>query len=133
MAYESNESGTNEVYIRPFPDTDAGKWQVSTSGGTAPLWAHNGRELFYIKPSPGRQMMVVTVETEPIFSVGERRVLFPLGTEYWLSANYAAYDVAADDEHLFMVRRFASGDELVGSALIIVENWLEELKAKVGN
>ena len=78
-------------------------------------------------------MMVVTFETEPTFNVGVRRVLFPLGTEYWLSANYAAYDVAADDEHLFMVRRFASGDELVGSTLIIVENWLEELKAKVGN
>ncbi len=64
-------------------------------------------------------------------SVGERRVLFPLGNEYWLSANYAAYDVATDDEHLFMVRDFASGD--VPSTLIIVDNWFEELKAKVGN
>jgi serine/threonine-protein kinase len=133
LAYESNETGTDEVYVRPFPDTDAGKWQVSTSGGRAPVWAHNGRELFYIKPPPGRQMMVAAVETELTFRVGEREALFPLGGEYHLSAQYAAYDVAADDEHLFMVRGFAVGDELVPSTLIVVENFFEELKAKVGN
>jgi serine/threonine-protein kinase len=133
LAYESNESGTDEVYVRPFPDTEAGKWQVSTDGGTAPVWAHSGRELFYVKPSDGRTMMVAAVETEPTFSVGERRALFPLGGEYWLSGQYAAYDVALDDEHFFLVRRRALGDERVAGTLIIVDNWFEELMAKVGN
>ncbi len=133
LAYESNESGTDEVYVRPFPDTEAGKWQVSTNGGTAPVWAHSGRELFYVKPPDGRTMMVAAVETEPTFSVGERRELFPLGSEYWLSGQYAAYDVAPDDEHFFLVRRPALGDERVAGTLIIVDNWFEELKAKVGN
>ncbi len=133
LAYESNESGTDEVYVRPFPDTDAGKWQVSTSGGRAPVWAHNGRELFYIRPSPARQMMVAAVETELTFRVGEREALFPLGSDYHLPARYAAYDVAADDKHLFMVRGVAFGDELVPSTLIVVENFFEELKVKVGN
>jgi hypothetical protein len=133
LAYEFNESGTDEVYVRPFPDTEAGKWQVSTNGGTAPVWAHSGRELFYVKPSDGRTMMVAAVETEPTFSVGERRALFPLGGEYWLSGQYAAYDVALDDEHFFLVRRRALGDERVAGTLIIVDNWFEELMAKVGN
>ena len=134
LAYESNESGTEEVYVRPFPDTEAGKWQVSTNGGTGPVWAHSGRELFYVKPPPGgRTMMVAAVETEPTFSVGERRALFPLGGEYWLSAQYAAYDVAPDDEHFFLVRSRAPDDERGTGGLIIVDNWFEELKAKVGN
>lgn len=47
LAYESNETGRNEVYVRPFPNVDAGKWQVSINGGQFPLWSHSGRELFY--------------------------------------------------------------------------------------
>ena len=47
MAYVSDESGKSEVYVRPFPDVDKGKWQVSTSGGDSPLWSPDGRELFY--------------------------------------------------------------------------------------
>ena len=60
-------------------------------------------------------------------------MLLPLGSEYWISANYAAYDVTADDEHLVMVRDFAFGDKLVPTTLIVVENFFEELKATVGN
>ena len=48
MAYTSNESGRNEIYVRPFPEVDKGKWQVSTSGGSTPRWSPNGRELFYL-------------------------------------------------------------------------------------
>ena len=47
LAYQSNESSHYEIYVRPFPNVTAGKWQVSTSGGTRPLWARNGQELFY--------------------------------------------------------------------------------------
>ena len=48
MAYTSDESGKSEIYVRPFPDVDKGKWQVSTSGGGSPLWSPDGRELFYL-------------------------------------------------------------------------------------
>ena len=47
MAYESNESGEWEIYVRPFPDVDSGRWQISTQGGVQPVWSANGRELFY--------------------------------------------------------------------------------------
>ena len=67
LAYESNESGRNEIYVRPFPNVDAGKRQVSTNGGTQPLWARNGQELFY--ESMGA-LMRVPVKTGSTF---ERR------------------------------------------------------------
>ena len=47
LAYQSNESGRDEVYMRPFPNLEAGRWLVSTNGGTTPLWARSGEELFY--------------------------------------------------------------------------------------
>ena len=69
VAYESNESGTVEVYVRPFPDVDAGHWQASTGGGTRPLWARSGRELFYVEAG-GSRIMTVSVEREPSFALG---------------------------------------------------------------
>ena len=48
LAYESNSSGRFEIYVRPFPNVGGGQWQVSTAGGTRPLWARSGKELFYV-------------------------------------------------------------------------------------
>ena len=48
LAYESNESGRYEIYVRPFPNVNSGRWQVSTSGGRTPVWARSGDELFYV-------------------------------------------------------------------------------------
>ena len=48
LSYESNESGQFQIYVRPFPAVDQGRWQVSTGGGRQPLWARNGRELIYV-------------------------------------------------------------------------------------
>ena len=50
LAYESDSSGRFEIYVRPFPNVDAGQWLISTAGGTRPLWAPNGQELFYVAP-----------------------------------------------------------------------------------
>ena len=56
MAYTSDETGQNEIYVRPFPEVNEGKWQVSTGGGDSPLWSPDGRELFY---RSGDTVMVV--------------------------------------------------------------------------
>ena len=48
LAYTSNESGTNEVYVRPFPNTSDVRWQVSNGGGASPVWSHDGNELFFV-------------------------------------------------------------------------------------
>jgi serine/threonine-protein kinase len=57
IAYESDESGIEEIYVRPFPGGQAGKWQISTGGGLFPIWSNNGRELFY--ETPDNHIMVV--------------------------------------------------------------------------
>ncbi len=72
LAYVSNESGTNEVYVRPFPGPGR-KLQVSTDGGSDPVWSRNGRELFYWR---GDAMMAATITTEPVLTAGSPRTLF---------------------------------------------------------
>jgi hypothetical protein len=111
------------VYVRPFPSVNA-KWLVSTNGGTEPRWAHSGRELFYISGS--NEMVVADVLAGSTFSLGERRVLFPLGA---LRTN--RWDVAPDDQRFIFERLGSAGGE--SGDLIVVENFFEELKAKVGN
>jgi serine/threonine-protein kinase len=73
MAYTSNESGRMEVYVRPFPEVDKGKWQISTSSGNSPLWSPDGRELFYL--SDDNSVMAVAVETKPTLGFGTPRML----------------------------------------------------------
>jgi serine/threonine-protein kinase len=126
LAYISDESGQNEVYVRPFPNTGDAKWQVSTAGGREPLWAHNGRELFY--RSESREFVVAEIITEPMFSIGEQRVLFS-SRPYERDANHRAYDVSADDQRFVMIRQTALGAS--GAKLVLVENWFEELKERM--
>jgi serine/threonine-protein kinase len=78
LAYTSDESGRDEIYVRPFPNTAAGRWQVSTAGGFATRWAHSGRELFY--ESPTGDFMAVPVAPGPTFNPGAPQRLFPLGS-----------------------------------------------------
>ena len=70
MAYGSNESGEYNVYVRPFPNLDDGKWMISTQGGGWPIWAPGGRELHYVRAGDQDQVMVVTFETEPAIRSG---------------------------------------------------------------
>ena len=70
LAYMSNETGINEVYVQPFPK-GAGRWQVSTSGGVFPRWRRDARELFYTTQSIGGRMMAVDVKsTNSTFEAG---------------------------------------------------------------
>jgi serine/threonine-protein kinase len=130
IAYKSDETGTTEVFVRPFPDTDGGKWQISSSGGRAPLWSRDGRELFYLNAS--NDMMAVRITTSPAFVADEPAVLFRvpddlLGMETeW----YTPWDVARDGR--FIMARTVADGEAGDRAIIVVENFLEELRARVG-
>ncbi len=74
LAYSSDESGSDEIYVRPFPDIDAGgRWQVSTGGGVQPLWARSGQELFYRN---GEAVIAVSIDTDPSFTQGNPEVMF---------------------------------------------------------
>ena len=126
LAYVSNESGRYEIYVRPFPNTQDSKWTVSIDGGQEPVWAHSGRELFY---KGSGSLMVVDVMPGADFVMGDRRALFQ-HAQFRSSLNHQQYDVGPDDQRFMMVseRRGGKSDEL-----IVVENFFEELKAKVGN
>ncbi|MCH8269243.1 MAG: PD40 domain-containing protein [Acidobacteria bacterium] len=72
LAYVSDESGRFEIYVQPFPGP-GGKWQISTGGGTEPVWSPSGQELYYRNSD---QMMAVDISTQPTFTVGKPRLLF---------------------------------------------------------
>ena len=128
LAYESDETGRMEVYIRPFPNTDAGKWQVSENGGQAPLWAHSGRELFFIDGS--RNMVAASVSGGSSPGLLARRILFQMVADLYIANTgfYTPFDISADDTRFLMVRQ--SSTQRPGDArFILVDNWFEEVKA----
>ena len=132
MAYSCDESGQHEVYVRPYPDVEGGKWQVSTDGGVWPLWSADGRELFYRSED---KYMAVPVKTEPTFSFETPKILFQ-GT-YIIPGNpfLRNWDIHPDGKRFLMVKPFTVADSESTSAgsrrINVVLNWFEELKERV--
>jgi eukaryotic-like serine/threonine-protein kinase len=129
LAYESDESGRLEIYVRPFPGVDGGRWQVSTGGGTQPLWGRNGRELFY---RSGEALMAVPIETGSSFVARNPAVVFK--GQYAPSFGGRSYDVSPDGRRFLMLKVAASGADTQNTPrtrFIIVENWSEEMKRLV--
>jgi serine/threonine-protein kinase len=129
LAYVSNEQGANEVFVRPFPDVNGGKWQVSSGGGSAPLWAHNGRELFYVA---GGKMNQVRIHPGPPFSAEPPRVLFaiPDGVRAG-SLVRGTFAITPDDQRFLMVRDNSWGDMAGTPTLVVVQSFFDELRAKL--
>jgi Tol biopolymer transport system component len=121
MAYVSDESGRNEIYVVPYPGP-GGKWQISTAGGREPAWNRNGRELFY---RDGEKMMAVEINTQSGFSAGSPKVLFQ-GPYQTLTASTPNYDVSADGQRFLMLEPTEQTAQIN-----VVLNWFEELKQKV--
>jgi serine/threonine-protein kinase len=134
LAYESNESGRFEIYVRPFPNISAGRWLVSTSGGVEPHWAPDGRALFYrttADPGPENQRLMSTIvegkaavfvphTPQPLFSLAGNR----------LGGNLRNYDVAPDGERFLFISSDAD-DSASSRRITVVLNWTEELKRLV--
>jgi serine/threonine-protein kinase len=119
IAYVSDESGRDEVYVRGFPEPGAPR-QVSEGGGREPVWARNGRELFY---RLGDRILAVPVRTGRSFEAGAPRVLFegPFAGEQETSGSQS-YDVSPDGQRFLMVRSTPP------DRIVVTLNWLEELK-----
>ena len=112
LAYISNETGRDEVYVRPFPHA-GGRWQVSSSGGGEPRWRPDGKELFYRSADT---LIAVQVQTRPGFAVGKRRALFT--GNYVSNTRHATYDVHPDGQRFV----FITGDRTEATDLILVQN-----------
>ena len=129
LAYVSNEQGANEVFVRPFPDVNAGKWQVSSGGGSAPLWAHNGHELFYTR---GNNMYVVRIHPGSPFSAEPPRVLFKISDRVrGESLARGTFAITPDDQRFLMVRDNTWEDMAGTRTVVVVENFFGELRAKL--
>jgi eukaryotic-like serine/threonine-protein kinase len=123
IAYASDESGRLEIYVRPYPGP-GGKWQISTEGGSEPVWNPKGRELFY---RVGKKMMAVDVATEGAFSAGKPKVLFE-GTYVPTPRSFPDYDVSPGGQRFLMLK---ADEEATPTQINVVLNWFEELKQKV--
>ncbi len=119
LAYQSNETGRFEIYVRPFPESGA-RVQVSDNGGSEPLWGRSGRLLYF--RGPMGEVMHVGVTTDTEFSIIARSVA--LTGDYLTDASHASYDIAPDGRFL-MLRR--AGAE---SQTVIVHNWRRELRER---
>ena len=124
LAYVSDETGRYEVYVQPYPGP-GGKYQVSTEGGTEPLWNPKGKELFY---RSGEEVIAVDVATQPTFVAGKPRVLFQ-GPYRTTSILMPFYDVSPDGQRFLMIKPSEQTSSL--NQIVVVQNWTEELKQKV--
>ncbi|MEO7648186.1 MAG: hypothetical protein ABIV11_08135, partial [Gemmatimonadaceae bacterium] len=119
LAYQSNETGRFEIYVRPFPESGA-RVQVSDNGGAEPLWGRSGRSLYFRGPTG--EVMHVGVTTGAEFSIGARSVA--LTGDYLTDASHASYDIAPDGRFLMLKRAGAE------SQTVIVHNWRRELRER---
>jgi Tol biopolymer transport system component len=124
IAYQSDESGQIEIYIRPFPGL-GGKWQVSTKGGTRPRWRADGKELFFAGPDLKGLVVGITTKDNAVI-VGAEQTLFPFGSSLSFFGNTRSlFDVTRDGQK-FLVETL-QGDDFDMPVTLVV-NWLEEQK-----
>ena len=128
LAYVSNETGEDEVFVRPFPNVNGGKWQVSSGGGSAPVWAHNGGELFHVD---GPNMKLVQIHPGPPFSAGRPRVLFAIPDRVRAGSLVGGTFAISPDDQRFLMVRDKIWDDTTGTRLVVVENLFSELRNKV--
>jgi serine/threonine-protein kinase len=124
IAYESNESGALEVYVRPFPNIDDGRWQISSGGGRQARWSRDGRELFFL--SADTALMSAAIAARPDFSVAPAVELFD-ARGYDFAADEVSYDVAPDGRFLLL----KNASIAMGARITLMSNWFEELKRLV--
>ena len=123
----SDESGQNEIYVRPFPNVDDNLWRFSNRGGSQPLWSSDGRELFYIEPGAPNSLVTVIVEAagDELLAIGRSRIMnWP-----YVGSFSRSYDVSSDGQRFLAVKPLDAEDEQ--AKIVVVQNWFEELKRLV--
>ncbi|HEV2021009.1 MAG TPA: hypothetical protein VGQ94_00620, partial [Terriglobales bacterium] len=122
MAYVSNESGRDEVYVTPFPNVGP-KWQISSEGGDLPRWGRDGRELFFLRPD-NTVMVAPITETGTNVEVGAVKTLFKLNSPPGI---FGSFSLAPEGSRFLATTGTGGG---AGASLTLVVNWTAELKKK---
>jgi Tol biopolymer transport system component len=133
LAYVSDVTGDREVFVRPFPDVDDSRVQISVGGGNEPMWSRDGGEIFY---KSGGMLVAATVEVGSALVVTSRTELFEMGRDYIARPEARGYDVSRDGRRFLMVRNAEAPGLVDGEApeatLVLVQNWFTELAAFLG-
>jgi len=127
LAYESDRSGQSEIYVAPYPSASVRQWKISSGGGTRPLWAPIGHELFYVSDGA---VMAVHIDTrgQPLGdTIKVVEALYAPGGPGFLSARN--YDVSPDGKRFLMLK--SAADQSPAPQIIVVQNWSEALKRLV--
>jgi len=129
LAYDANDSGSFEVYVRPYPDVASGRWLVSTGGGTRPLWSRDGRELFYVSPTGA--LMRVGVERAASWAATTPTMLLKDGSVVTPAQNVGrSYDVSPDGQRFLVVTPTTESND-PPAQLVVVQHFDEMLKRLV--
>lgn len=123
IAYESDETGRFEIYVRPYPGPGK-KWRISANGGWAPRWSRDGRELFY---SSGKELMSVEVATNGKLDPGAPKLVFE--KSFGEPGLRQVFDVSPDGQSFAVVEKILSNP--APTELVLVQNFDEELKRRV--
>ncbi len=129
VAYCTTEPGKTEVFVQPWPGRGP-TIQISSDGGTDPVWSHDGKELFYRN---GDKMMVVAVSTSPTFKASKPAVLWEGRYSHGMTsscgppgATETNYAVSNDGQRFLMVQD--ANQDLISTRIVVVLNFVEELK-----
>jgi serine/threonine-protein kinase len=130
LVYESDRSGRFEIYVRPFPDVNAGQWPVSTAGGMRPIWARSGHELFFVAPDGA----LMTVRVADHGSIWDASTPVKLVEGRYYNEQTAGlgptFDIAPDGKRFLMIKE-VGGDPPPPAGIIVAQHWVEELKRLV--
>jgi serine/threonine protein kinase/Tol biopolymer transport system component len=133
IAYQSDETGDSQIYVRPFPEVDRDSSPVSNNGGMWPVWSPTGGELLYVEtPDVGQRRLISVTDidaTDGGFSFNTRTPLFDWPDQTW-GFFIRPYDVSRDGRR-FLVSKTGNGGNTTAGQIIIVENWTEELERLV--
>jgi serine/threonine-protein kinase len=128
LAYQSFESGQSQIIVRPFPNVEAGRWQVSSGQGGRPLWARSGRELFY---DSGRgSLMVVSVADAATFTFGNPTKMFD-GQYYSSPSAGRTFDVSPDGQKFLMIKEATADGRRSTANMVVVLDWFDELRQRM--
>jgi serine/threonine-protein kinase len=126
LAYEADDSGRFEIFVRPFPNVNSARWQLSNDGGTRPLWSPRGHELFYVAATGA--IMRVGLTPGASWTPTTPEVLVKPGYVTQMGNPGRTYDISRDGLRLLLIKDGMVGTASASTSIIVVLNWVEELK-----
>jgi len=130
LAYDSNDAGPLQVYVRPFPEVGRERRQVSNAGGSGPRWSKDGKELFYLAADGA--LMSVQVGSGTTWNPGPPVPIVKASDSYFRASIVGrTYDVSPDGKRFLRVKNPIGQAAGTPASIVVVRNWIEEVKARV--